>query len=113
VTDIATSAATITATIGAVASATWLARRAGRFLRTAVHAFDDIVGSGDKPGLIDRIETLHDRLKAVEHELHPNSQLSLRDAIDRIEREQQQYREVVDRMATRLDELKHAAEPAG
>lgn len=38
-----------------------------------------------RPGMMERVGGIERRLGAVEHELHPNSGLSLRDAVNRIE----------------------------
>lgn len=38
-----------------------------------------------KPGIIERMGRVEQRLASIEHELHPNSGTSLRDAVDRVE----------------------------
>lgn len=38
-----------------------------------------------RPGVMARLSAIEDRLGSVEHELHPNSGGSLRDAIDRVD----------------------------
>jgi hypothetical protein len=62
-----------------------LVAAAWRFLRLSVHAFEAIVGNPDRAGLIDRLDGFESRMAGVEHELHPNSGTSMRDAINRIE----------------------------
>ncbi|UUN29418.1 hypothetical protein [Streptomyces sp. FIT100] len=42
-------------------------------------------GVPDRPGVMQRLGAIEDRLAAVEHELHPNSGASLRDAVDRVD----------------------------
>jgi hypothetical protein len=41
-------------------------------------------GVPERPGVMPRLADFDKRLKSVEHELHPNSGASLRDAVDRI-----------------------------
>lgn len=72
-----------------------LARFAGllwRFVRRVGHFLDDWFGEEARdgqparPGFPARIGELERRTAAIEHELHPNSGASLRDAVDRVER---------------------------
>jgi hypothetical protein len=41
-------------------------------------------GVAARPGVMQRLGTIEGRLGTIEHELHPNSGASLRDAVDRI-----------------------------
>ena len=78
-----------------------LYRKLWPLVRGLTHVVDDWVGEpardgvDERPGVIASLAILRDttadldkRLAAVEHELHPNSGTSLRDAVDRIEHEQ-------------------------
>ncbi|WP_424639937.1 hypothetical protein [Embleya sp. AB8] len=40
-----------------------------------------------RPGLMERVGGMEERLARMEHELHPNGGLSLRDAVDRTNRQ--------------------------
>jgi hypothetical protein len=83
--------------IGAAALLTALAVfwRAGRavlrWARRVADFFDDWTGEPARPGVrarpgvMARLGTMESRLTTIEHELHPNSGASLRDAVDRIE----------------------------
>lgn len=42
-------------------------------------------GVPERPGVMQRLGGIEDRLGALEHELHPNSGSSLRDAVDRVD----------------------------
>lgn len=42
-------------------------------------------GYSKRPGVMERLVHLEEEMRAVKHELQPNSGLSLRDAVDRIE----------------------------
>lgn len=54
-------------------------------LLSKVHdVLDDWNGTPARPGVPEKPGVMV-RLEAIEHELHPNSQLSMRDAVDRIE----------------------------
>lgn len=80
-TDVAASIVGITAALAAVG---WAGRRIWRFVSLSVHAFEDIVGAEAtatepaRPGMIAR-------LQAVEHEVRPNGNTSMHDAIRRME----------------------------
>lgn len=51
-----------------------------------LHDFlDDWFGTPARPGVPPRLGVMA-RLDAIEHELHPNSSMSMRDAVDRIEK---------------------------
>lgn len=62
-----------------------------RVVRRLGHFVDDWFGEpardGRKasPGVMSRLDAIETRLGSVEHELKPNSGLSLRDAVDRVE----------------------------
>ncbi|GAB3472000.1 hypothetical protein [Actinophytocola sediminis] len=61
-----------------------------RWARRVTDFFDDWSGEPARagvparPGVMARLETMEGRLLTIEHELHPNSGASLRDAVDRI-----------------------------
>jgi hypothetical protein len=86
----------VAAVVGLVAMV-WRAARG--IARRLDHLLDDWAGEPARPGvparpgLVERIARIEDRqlqqgarLAAIEHELHPNSGSSLRDAVDRVER---------------------------
>jgi hypothetical protein len=52
--------------------------------RKLTHVIDDLLGEDERPGVPSR-PGLSERLARIEHELHPNSGLSIRDSVDRIE----------------------------
>ena len=56
-----------------------------RAVRRFNHHLDDVMGTEARPGVAAR-PSLVERLASIEHELHPNSGGSLRDAVDRTER---------------------------
>lgn len=72
---------------GAIAALGLLARGTYRLLRGTFAVVDVIVGdpTKDRPGLVERLDRIDARIERAEHELYPNSGLSLRDSIDRIE----------------------------
>ena len=61
-----------------------------RWARRVTDFFDDWNGEPARkgvparPGVLERLSGIEGRVEAVEHELHPNSGASLRDAVDRI-----------------------------
>lgn len=69
------------------ASVRWLHRR----LQGLEEFFTDWFGQPKRPGVpgrpgvMSRLEDLDHRVAGIEHELHPNSGASLRDAVDRID----------------------------
>lgn len=70
----------------------WRMTRGVRRIVTRVDEFvDDWHGSPPRPGVagragvMERLDGIEDRLASVEHELHPNSGASLRDAVDRVD----------------------------
>lgn len=86
--------------IGGAVAFLW---RGTRGIRRVARRFDEFAddwqGTESRPGVPARagvmsrlarfevsLVSLHDRIGAVEHELHPNSGSSLRDAVDRVER---------------------------
>ncbi|MFE0545228.1 hypothetical protein [Streptomyces sp. NPDC058891] len=78
----------LTALVG-VAVAVWRVVRAGlRFFRRVELFMDDWYGEParpgvpGRPGVMERVSGIDDRLTRVEHELQPNSGQSLRDAVD-------------------------------
>lgn len=75
--------------VGAVSSALLaiivFIRRALKPLRKLHFFLDDWFGTPARPGVPARLGVMA-RLDAIEHELHPNSSMSMRDAVDRIEK---------------------------
>ncbi|MEU8680801.1 hypothetical protein [Streptomyces sp. NPDC048611] len=76
---------------GALALA-WRATRTFRRIGGKVEDFvDDWQGTDPRPGVparpgvMSRLGAIEERLARVEHELHPNSGSSLRDAVDRVD----------------------------
>ncbi|MEU5330928.1 hypothetical protein [Streptomyces parvus] len=70
----------------------WRASRSFRRIGAKVEDFvDDWQGTGPRPGVparpgvMTRLGAIEERLARVEHELHPNSGSSLRDAVDRVD----------------------------
>lgn len=70
----------------------WRATRSFRRIGGKVEDFvDDWQGTGARPGVparpgvMSRLGAIEERLARVEHELHPNSGSSLRDAVDRVD----------------------------
>lgn len=60
---------------------TWFCRRGLPAVRKINHFIDDMTGEEARPGVKARPGIL-ERLDNIEHELHPNSGGSMRDAID-------------------------------
>ncbi|MGW1127447.1 hypothetical protein [Streptomyces sp. NPDC002526] len=79
----------------AVAAALGLLWRMTRGVRRIVLRVDEFVddwngvpgrpGVPERPGVMARLDGIEERLGSVEHELHPNSGSSLRDAVDRVD----------------------------
>lgn len=79
----------------AVAAALGLLWRMTRGVRRIVLRVDEFVddwngvpprpGVSGRPGVMARLDGIEERLGRVEHELHPNSGSSLRDAVDRVD----------------------------
>ncbi|MDN3021526.1 hypothetical protein [Streptomyces sp. S.PB5] len=79
----------------AIAGLIALAWRTVRGLRRIVTRIDDFAddwagvpgrpGVPERPGVMVRLDRIEDRLQAMAHELQPNSGLSLRDAVDRVD----------------------------
>lgn len=84
------------AAVAAVAAALALLWAVVRGIRRIVAAVDTIVedwhgiperpGVPARPGVMERLDAIEQRVGGIEHELHPNSGASLRDAIDRVDR---------------------------
>ncbi|MFD7738426.1 hypothetical protein [Streptomyces sp. MJM8645] len=79
-------------TLSAALGLLWRATRGARHLAQRVEDFvDDWTGTDDRPGVpgrpgvMTRLGTIEQQLATVQHELHPNSGSSLRDAIDRVD----------------------------
>lgn len=80
--------------------------RTSRFIKRIVHFFDDYFGEDERPGVAarpgfsermasiekslekgtERFSTIEYKLDKIDYELRPNSGLSLRDAVNRIEK---------------------------
>ncbi|MEU5094956.1 hypothetical protein [Streptomyces sp. NPDC020996] len=85
-----------TAAIGAGLGLLWRLTRGVRRILTRVDEFVDDwngvparPGVPERPGVMTRLDGIEERLASVEHELHPNSGSSLRDAVDRVDRRTQ------------------------
>jgi len=68
------------------------------FIRAIRDFLDDWKGEPDRPGVKGR-QGVMARLGSIEHELHPNSGLSMRDAINRTE---QQGKDLSEQLSTHL-----------
>jgi hypothetical protein len=81
----------LTAIAGSAALLWRLTRGVRRLLSRLDEFVDDWQGTPGRPGVpghegvMARLCGIEDRLAAVEHELHPNSGGSLRDAVDRVD----------------------------
>ena len=80
--------------------------KTSKFIKRVVHFFDDFLGEEERPGVPsrpgfsermskvekqlekgnERFSVIEDKLDRIDYELRPNSGLSLRDAVNRIER---------------------------
>ncbi|MFJ9869047.1 hypothetical protein [Streptomyces sp. NPDC101165] len=79
----------------AVGAALGLLYRATRGARRLAERLGDLAddwqgtpsrpGVPGRPGVMTRLDAIEQQLAAVEHELHPNSGGSLRDAVDRVD----------------------------
>jgi hypothetical protein len=70
--------------IAGLAALGWRVIRGALHLAQRVDQFiDDWAGEEARPGVLERIGGIEDRLDRVEHELYPNHGASLRDVIDR------------------------------
>ncbi|SOB83126.1 hypothetical protein [Streptomyces sp. 1331.2] len=79
-------------TVAGAAGLLWRTTRSARRLAQRVEDFvDDWQGTADRPGVpgragvMTRLDQIEHKLAAVQHELHPNSGGSLRDAVDRVD----------------------------
>jgi hypothetical protein len=82
-------------TVAAITGALALVWRATRSLRRIAGRVEDFIddwqgtegrpGVPAHPGVMTRLDAIEDRIARVEHELHPNSGASLRDAVDRVD----------------------------
>lgn len=90
--------------------------KAWKPLRSVVRFFDRMIGAPDRPGILDRMSELEDRVSEIHHEVKYNGGGSIKDAqkrqeasLDRIEASQQQIRVTQDEDVRRLTEhLKQA-----
>lgn len=77
-----------------------------KFIKKTVHFFDDFIGEEERPGVAarpgfsermtgvekcmnkvdERLNTIEYKIQSIDKELQPNSGLSLRDAVSRIEK---------------------------
>ncbi|WP_229713975.1 hypothetical protein [Streptomyces fuscichromogenes] len=67
-----------------------------RWMRRIARGFGDFMddwrgeaarpGVPGRPGVMERLALISHRVAAIEHELHPNSGESVRDALDRVDR---------------------------
>ncbi|MFE2106628.1 hypothetical protein ACFXAF_12285 [Kitasatospora sp. NPDC059463] len=91
-------AVAVTAITGAAAVGWRVVRAFGRLVAAADEVADDWRGTPDRPGVPGRpgvvqriagieasVTAIESRVAVIEHELHPNSGASLRDAVDRVE----------------------------
>lgn len=80
--------------------------KTSKFIKKIVHFFDDFLGEEERPGVpsrpgfsqrmssiekqleqgTEKFSAIEDKLDRIDYELRPNSGLSLRDAVNRIER---------------------------
>lgn len=74
----------IGAVLTALAAIGVVLRGGFKFVQRVTHFLDDVLGEDDRPG-VPGTPGLVQRIANIEHELHPNSGLSLRDAVDRLE----------------------------
>ncbi|MBB6172166.1 ubiquinone biosynthesis protein UbiJ [Nocardiopsis mwathae] len=95
------AAAGAVAAVGAFAMG---ARRVGRMVRRVVHLVDDLAGEPERagvearPGLMERVAALEERVEEVRHEVQHNNGGSLKDAVKRTE-------DAVHRLTTRVDDV--------
>ncbi|MGW7431876.1 hypothetical protein ACWGIN_20295 [Streptomyces sp. NPDC054861] len=81
--------------VAAIGAALGLIYRATRSVRRLAERLGDVAddwqgvparpGVPGRPGVMERLDAIEGKLGAVEHELHPNSGGSLRDAVDRVD----------------------------
>jgi len=72
------------AVLAALAAIGVVLRGTVKFVQRVTHFLDDVLGEDARPG-VPETPGLVQRIANIEHELHPNSGLSLRDAVDRLE----------------------------
>lgn len=80
--------------------------KTSKFIKKIVHFFDDFLGEEERPGVAarpgfsermsqmekqlekgnEKFSVIEDKLDRIDYELRPNSGMSLRDAVNRIER---------------------------
>lgn len=80
-------------------------------LRKLHYFLDDWFGTPARPGVPARLGVMA-RLDAIEHELHPNSSMSMRDAVDRIEKAVA-IAPKIEAIATAVDHPSDSAPPSG
>ncbi|MCP2168140.1 hypothetical protein [Goodfellowiella coeruleoviolacea] len=78
--------------LGALAAVWAVVVRVARVGRKLSHVADDWLGEPERdgvparPGVMERLAAIEQRVTVIEHEVRPNSGASLRDAVDRVER---------------------------
>ncbi|WP_160051301.1 hypothetical protein [Nocardiopsis sp. FR26] len=78
-----------------------------RFVRRTVHLVDDLVGEPERPGVegrpgvMERLAQIEDRLSDVEHEVKHNNGTSLKDSAKRTEDTVKELADRVDKLAAR------------
>jgi hypothetical protein len=96
-TQLGTAIVLLAAVVGALGFLLTKAWRAVRWVvravRLSVRAFEDIVGTPEHPGVIDRLQLVEVTqgehgalLRSMHYELHPNGGMSMRDSVTRLER---------------------------
>ena len=89
--DAAWIAALTGATVAVITAAGWVARRLVRLIRETSHFFAEWKGEPsrtgvpERPGVMERLESLTGEVAKVRDEVLPNKGGSLRDAVDRVE----------------------------
>ncbi|MFC8156304.1 hypothetical protein ACFUO0_20010 [Streptomyces cinereoruber] len=84
-------AAAVAALGGALALLYRWTRSLRQFRRRMTHFFDDWFGVEgrpgvpERPGVMQRLSSLEEKAADIKHEVRPNSGLSLRDAVDRVD----------------------------
>ena len=92
--------------LGAITAIILFAGKLVKFIKKVVHFFDDFLGEEERPGVEarpgfsermsqmeqklekgnEKFSIIEDKLDRIDYELRPNSGMSLRDAVNRIEK---------------------------